>query len=191
MPRGATACKQFRTASREPSQASMCQACAQTPRLGGWPASPTRAPMAPEITPILTTRPTGLHRAPWMAGIAQLVERQVVVLDVTGSSPVARPIPSAACTRPHRRIEPPLVLAGGQARAMGGGDKTLLRFAARADAGVDHRGAWTCPTSPSAPTATRPGLPPSDCRCCPMGRLRAGAAGGRAGGTANGPPRLA
>ena len=34
---------------------------------------------------------TGLHRAPWMAGIAQLVERQVVVLDVTGSSPVARP----------------------------------------------------------------------------------------------------
>jgi hypothetical protein len=36
-------------------------------------------------------RATGLHRAPWMAGIAQLVERQVVVLDVTGSSPVARP----------------------------------------------------------------------------------------------------
>jgi hypothetical protein len=35
--------------------------------------------------------PTGLHGAPWMAGIAQLVERQVVVLDVTGSSPVARP----------------------------------------------------------------------------------------------------
>ena len=34
---------------------------------------------------------SGLHRAPWMAGIAQLVERQVVVLDVTGSSPVARP----------------------------------------------------------------------------------------------------
>jgi hypothetical protein len=36
---------------------------------------------------------TGLHGAPWMAGIAQLVERQVVVLDVTGSSPVARPTP--------------------------------------------------------------------------------------------------
>ena len=35
--------------------------------------------------------PRGLHRAPWMAVIAQLVERQVVVLDVTGSSPVARP----------------------------------------------------------------------------------------------------
>ena len=34
---------------------------------------------------------TGLHAPPWMAGIAQLVERQVVVLDVTGSSPVARP----------------------------------------------------------------------------------------------------
>ena len=28
-----------------------------------------------------------------MAGVAQMVERQVVVLDVTGSSPVARPIP--------------------------------------------------------------------------------------------------
>jgi hypothetical protein len=43
---------------------------------------------------------TGLHRAPWMAGIAQLVERQVVVLDVTGSSPVARPtVPSAKASR--------------------------------------------------------------------------------------------
>ena len=38
-------------------------------------------------------RLTGLKPAPRMAGIAQLVERQVVVLDVTGSSPVARPIP--------------------------------------------------------------------------------------------------
>ncbi len=36
---------------------------------------------------------TGLHRAAWMAGIAQLAERQVVVLDVAGSSPVARPTP--------------------------------------------------------------------------------------------------
>ena len=49
-----------------------------------------------EIRQILTRNidvdmPTGLHAAPWMAGIAQLVERQVVVLDVTGSSPVARP----------------------------------------------------------------------------------------------------
>jgi hypothetical protein len=45
-------------------------------------------------------RGTGLHRAPWMAGIAQLVERQVVVLDVTGSSPVARPsVASAKASR--------------------------------------------------------------------------------------------
>ncbi len=44
-------------------------------------------------TPILDAwAASSLHRAPWMAGIAQLVERQVVVLDVTGSSPVARPI---------------------------------------------------------------------------------------------------
>jgi hypothetical protein len=53
-----------------------------------------------------------------MAGIAQLVERQVVVLDVTGSSPVARPI--------HNPAIAALVLAGGKARRMGGGDKPLL-----------------------------------------------------------------
>ena len=35
---------------------------------------------------------TGLNRAPWMAGVAQVVERQVVVLDAVGSSPIARPI---------------------------------------------------------------------------------------------------
>ena len=35
--------------------------------------------------------PTGLHRAPWMADVAQLVERQVVVLDVVGSKPIVRP----------------------------------------------------------------------------------------------------
>lgn len=35
----------------------------------------------------------GLNAAPRMADIAQLVERQVVVLDVTGSSPVVRPNP--------------------------------------------------------------------------------------------------
>jgi hypothetical protein len=35
---------------------------------------------------------TSLNRAPWMAGVAQLVERQVVVLDAVGSSPIARPI---------------------------------------------------------------------------------------------------
>ena len=46
---------------------------------------------------------TGLHRAPWMAGIAQLVERQVVVLDVTGSSPVARPILPMRDERASRR----------------------------------------------------------------------------------------
>lgn len=33
-----------------------------------------------------------LNRAPWMAGVAQLVERQVVVLDAVGSSPIVRPI---------------------------------------------------------------------------------------------------
>jgi hypothetical protein len=33
----------------------------------------------------------GLHRAPWMADVAQLVERQVVVLDVVGSKPIVRP----------------------------------------------------------------------------------------------------
>ena len=38
-------------------------------------------------------RRKGLNAAPRMADIAQLVERQVVVLDVTGSSPVVRPIP--------------------------------------------------------------------------------------------------
>ena len=32
-----------------------------------------------------------LHGAPWMADVAQLVERQVVVLDVVGSKPIVRP----------------------------------------------------------------------------------------------------
>jgi hypothetical protein len=35
--------------------------------------------------------PGVLHRAPWMADVAQLVERQVVVLDVVGSKPIVRP----------------------------------------------------------------------------------------------------
>ena len=51
-------------------------------------------------------RATSLHGAPWMAGIAQLVERQVVVLDVTGSSPVARPtvlMPAARKADRHAR----------------------------------------------------------------------------------------
>ncbi len=43
------------------------------------------------MTPVDVDRRTGLDPASAMAGIAQLVERQVVVLDVTGSSPVARP----------------------------------------------------------------------------------------------------
>ncbi len=38
----------------------------------------------------------GLNYPPWMAGVAQLVERQVVVLDAVGSSPIARPNPSPA-----------------------------------------------------------------------------------------------
>ena len=32
-----------------------------------------------------------LNAAPWMADVAQLVERQVVVLDVVGSKPIVRP----------------------------------------------------------------------------------------------------
>ena len=35
--------------------------------------------------------PPVLNRAPWMADVAQLVERQVVVLDVVGSKPIVRP----------------------------------------------------------------------------------------------------
>src|SRR5689334_16702082 len=59
-----------------------------------------------------------------MAGIAQLVERQVVVLDVTGSSPVARPIPGRAAVSVDDVVG--LVLAGGKSRRLGGGDKPLL-----------------------------------------------------------------
>ena len=53
-------------------------------------------------------RVKGLNAAPRMAGIAQLAERQVVVLDVTGSSPVARPIRlTAGCPpRPRRCGQP-------------------------------------------------------------------------------------
>jgi hypothetical protein len=36
----------------------------------------------------------GDNAAPRMAGVAQVVERQVVVLDAVGSSPIARPIPA-------------------------------------------------------------------------------------------------
>jgi hypothetical protein len=36
----------------------------------------------------------GHNAAPRMAGVAQVVERQVVVLDAVGSSPIARPIRS-------------------------------------------------------------------------------------------------
>jgi hypothetical protein len=44
------------------------------------------------IIDILTNAAHAAYRShPTVAGIAQLVERQVVVLDVTGSSPVARP----------------------------------------------------------------------------------------------------
>jgi hypothetical protein len=34
---------------------------------------------------------TVLNGAPWVADVAQLVERQVVVLDVVGSKPIVRP----------------------------------------------------------------------------------------------------
>jgi molybdenum cofactor guanylyltransferase len=73
-----------------------------------------------------------------MAGIAQLVERQVVVLDATGSSPVARPTlplcPPFLYAHPSSMTEDrtaALVLAGGQARRMGGGDKPLLTVGGR------------------------------------------------------------
>ena len=46
-----------------------------------------------------------------MADIAQLVERQVVVLDVTGSSPVVRPIRRGASSAPR---SPAANLAGKQ-----------------------------------------------------------------------------
>ena len=38
----------------------------------------------------------GDNAAPRMAGVAQMVERQVVVLDAVGSSPIARPNPILA-----------------------------------------------------------------------------------------------
>jgi hypothetical protein len=38
----------------------------------------------------------GDNAAPRMAGVAQVVERQVVVLDAVGSSPIARPIPASS-----------------------------------------------------------------------------------------------
>ncbi len=41
-------------------------------------------------------RVIGDNAAPRMAGVAQMVERQVVVLDAVGSSPIARPNPSPA-----------------------------------------------------------------------------------------------
>lgn len=74
-------------------------------------------PVISQILTILTRNideamPTGLHAAPWMAGIAQLVERQVVVLDVTGSSPVARPTLSIATCRMTGDRAAGLILAG-------------------------------------------------------------------------------
>jgi hypothetical protein len=43
-------------------------------------------------TTLIDAAPLGvLHRAPWVADVAQLVERQVVVLDVVGSKPIVRP----------------------------------------------------------------------------------------------------
>jgi hypothetical protein len=52
-------------------------------------------PVAPRQAPprVDFRQPPALKPALPVADIAQLVERQVVVLDVTGSSPVVRPIP--------------------------------------------------------------------------------------------------
>ena len=61
-----------------------------------------------------------------VADVAQLVERQVVVLDVAGSSPVVRPTPAQLpALPPGYRV---LILAGGRARRLGGLDKPLLRL---------------------------------------------------------------
>ncbi len=60
-----------------------------------------------------------------MADVAQLVERQVVVLDVAGSSPVVRPTPVPSAFPAGYRV---LILAGGRARRFGGLDKPLLRL---------------------------------------------------------------
>ena len=52
----------------------------------------TRPRMKSAVVTLDVAALSGLHRAPWMADVAQLVERQVVVLDVVGSSPIVRPI---------------------------------------------------------------------------------------------------
>jgi hypothetical protein len=56
------------------------------------PTSRRNVPRGLALVRVDLRRAIVLKRALSMAGIAQLVERQVVVLDVTGSSPVARPI---------------------------------------------------------------------------------------------------
>jgi hypothetical protein len=49
----------------------------------------------------------GLKPAPRMADIAQLVERQVVVLDVAGSSPVGHPTgPQLGAAMPAPTLRP-------------------------------------------------------------------------------------
>ena len=72
-----------------------------------------------------------------MAGVAQLVERQVVVLDAVGSSPIARPIFFALKWRARWRSCWP----GAGARGMGGGDKPLLPARRPAHAGARAGGA--------------------------------------------------
>lgn len=57
------------------------------------PAAPDAAFPAERKRPYIDAgRLIGHNAGPRMAGVAQLVERQVVVLDAVGSSPIARPI---------------------------------------------------------------------------------------------------
>ena len=71
----------------------------------------------------------GHNAAPRMAGVAQVVERQVVVLDAVGSSPIARPIRSFSGRFSARRS----ALDGVKARRGGrlGGRRTALTLVER------------------------------------------------------------
>ncbi len=73
----------------------------------------------------LTLRHSSSRSGAAVADVAQLVERQVVVLDVAGSSPVVRPTPAPTASPAGYGV---LILAGGRGRRLGGLDKPLLRL---------------------------------------------------------------
>src|SRR5689334_4860751 len=84
-----------------------------------------------------------MRRPGRVAAIAQLVERQVVVLDVTGSSPVGRPtLPfprsasPAGCARTERGNVPMQLRLDGRAALITGGSKGLGLAIAKAFAGA-------------------------------------------------------